>query len=239
MKGDFGTPKIPVDATMKYLLEVTDPTGRHRTAYSKEFAATAANRKQNVTMADAAVIRGKVTTKDGDVARPATRILVEANGTDSGGRPAGGFSFTSSKGAFSMGGLPSGTYSLTFVDYDEDGTREGPLFRTICYDNVPLTSVEPDRCAGATQVKVTAGKVMTINPQVLDDRLGSLSGTVTGSAGTPLDNVTLDVYAANNPDNYLGEDHTAGGGKWTINGIDYVGEIKLVARDDAGTYRTT
>ena len=238
VKGIFTTPKIPVDAGTKYLLEVTDPTGRHLTAYSKEFAATAANRKQNVAMADAAVIRGKVSTKDGDIVRPATGILIELNGTDSAGNPVGGATtFTSIKGAFSMGGLPSGTYSLTFLDYDEDGTRVGPLFRTICYDNVPLTAVEPDRCTGATTVKVTAGKVTTIHPQVLDHRLGSLSGTVTGSA--PLDNVTVDAYAANDPDNYLGEDRTAGGGNWTINGIDYVGKIKLVARDDSGTYRTT
>lgn len=228
--GAFGSPRIPVDATTKYVLEVTDPTGRHQVTHSKPFAATGANRKQNVTMADAGVIRGKVSTKDGDDISPATHILVTANNSTS--------VATSTRGAFSLGGLPSGSYSLIFEDADEDGTRVGPLFRTICYDNVPLTAVEPDRCDGATLVKVTAGKVTTINPQVLDHRLGFLSGTVTG-AGKPLDNVTVDAYAANDQSHYLGEDRTAGAGNWTINGVDFVGKIKLVARDDSGTYRTT
>lgn len=123
------SPKIPVDATMKYVLEVTDPTGRHQIAYSKAFAATASNRKQNVTLASAGVIRGKVTTKDGDMVRPATHVVVTANNSVS--------VAPSSLGKFSLGGLPSGTYTLLFEDYDEDGTRPGPLFSSICYDNIP------------------------------------------------------------------------------------------------------
>jgi hypothetical protein len=237
--GKFGTPKIPVDSTMNYLLEVTDPTGRHQKAYSKEFAATAANRKQNVTMADAAVIRGKVTTKDGDVVRPATSIFVEAQGTDSGGRPAGGFTFTSSKGAFSMGGLPSGTYSLTFLDYDEENTREGPLFQTICYDNVPLTAVEPDRCDGATLVKVTAGKVTTINPQVLDHKLGSISGTATDTNGAPLKGKAVTIVAANDQNVHLGERNTKADGSWSVPGIRFVGKVKVSVSDPFEVYRTT
>lgn len=167
--GAFGTPKIPVDATTKYVLEVTDPTGRHRTAYSKPFAAISANRTQDITLRNAAVIRGKVTTKLGDVIKPATGVQVTAQGTTAQGHEYNATVGTSTRGAFSLGGLPSGTYSLVFLDYDEDGTRPGPLFNPICYDNVPVTAVEPERCDGAKLVTVTAGKVTTIRPQVLDD----------------------------------------------------------------------
>jgi hypothetical protein len=117
------------------------------------------------------VIRGKVSTKDGDVVQPAAGILVEVRGTTTGGKDADGFTFTSAHGAFTVGDLPSGTYSLTFTDYDEDGTRPGPRFRTICYDNAPLTDVEPDRCDAATLVRVAAGAVRTLRPQVMDQRL--------------------------------------------------------------------
>jgi hypothetical protein len=236
--GRFITPKILANASMNYLLEATDPTGRHQTTYTEEFAATLANRTQNISMAKAAIIRGQVSTKDGDIVRPATHVIVEANGTDNAGNPAGGNAFTTSSGEFSLGGLPSGTYSLAFDDNDEDGTRVGPRFRTICYDNVPLTDVEPNRCDGATLVKVVAGTVTTIHPQVLDHRLGGLSGAVTDSAGNLLQYVTVDVYAANDQ-RFLGEDRTFGEANWAIDGIDYVGKVKIVASDVEGNYRTT
>jgi hypothetical protein len=156
--GRFVTPRIPVDAAMEYKLVVTDRTGRHQTAYSRDFAATPANRTRNVRMAIAGIIRGKVTTKDGDIVRPARHVLVTANNSISVG--------TSSLGAFSLGGLPTGTYTLLFEDYDEDGTRPGTHFASICYDNIPRPV---GNCADGTKVRVTAGKVTTINPQVLDD----------------------------------------------------------------------
>lgn len=158
--GTFSAPKIPADATMEYQLEVRDPTGRHLTTYSKPFVATAAHRVQNVKLAAAGIIRGKVSTKDGDVVRPARFVLVTANNSVSVG--------TSVFGTFSLGGLPSGTYTLLFEDYDEDGTRPGPHFASICYDNIPRPV---GSCGDATKVTVTAGKVTTINPQVLDVRI--------------------------------------------------------------------
>lgn len=237
--GEFTTPKIPVDASTTYVLEVSDPTGRHRTAHSKEFAAVAANRRQNVTMADAALIRGKVSTKDGDLVRPAKSILVEAHGTTVGGQDADAFTFTSSRGGFVLGGLPGGTYTLTFTDYDEDGSRPGPRFSTICYDNVPITDVEPDRCDGSTLVRVAAGAVRTLHPQVMDHRLGGMTGTTTDASGTPVANATVTIVAADDAQHWLGETQTGADGSWSVQGITYVGKVKVKAEDGSGTYRTT
>jgi hypothetical protein len=226
--GAFGSPKIPVDATTEYVLEVTDPTGRHLVTYSKEFTATAANRKQNVTMADAGVIRGKVTTKDGDVVKPATRVVVTANNSIS--------VATSTLGKFSLGGLPTGTYALLFEDYDEDGTRPGPLFSSICYDNIPRPV---GNCSDATQVKVTAGTVTTIHPQVLDHRLGSLSGTVTDTNGAPLKGKPVTIVAASDQSNWLGNATTKADGSWSVPGIKFVGKVKVSVEDPFEVYRTT
>lgn len=168
-KGDFVTPAFVVQPDVKYQLVATDPTGRHLTAYSKGFAPTAANRTQNLTMGPAAVIRGKITTKKGDTVRPGAGIFVEAYGTTPGGKPAGGAEFASALGAFSMGGLPSGTYRLVFSDYDEEGNYPDGQFSPICYDNVPVTSTGPDECEGQTFVTVKAGTVTTLHPQVLDE----------------------------------------------------------------------
>ncbi len=158
--GRYVTPRIPVDATMKYVVGAADPTGHHQTASSKPFAATPAHKVQHLKMAAAGIIRGKVTTKDGDVVRPARFVLVTANNSVS--------VATSSFGTFTLGGLPSGTYTLLFEDYDEDGSRPGPHFASICYDNIPRPV---GNCVDATKVTVTAGKVTTINPQVLDVRI--------------------------------------------------------------------
>lgn len=237
-QGRFTTAAVPI-SSKRYELTASDPTGRHLDTSSSSFTATAAVAAKNLTMADAGVIRGKVSLP-GSPQTPATGILVGADRVTGGTVEHVDDAFTSTRGGFTLGGLTSGTYRLTFLDYDEDGTKPGRRYRPTCYDNVPVTAPNHG-CAGETTVQVEAGTVTTIEPQVMGTRIGRLSGTVVDSAGKAVKYATVSVYSADTRKR-LGEDDLGyPGGRsrtWRFD-LDHDGPVKIVAKDRTGKHRTT
>jgi 5-hydroxyisourate hydrolase-like protein (transthyretin family) len=237
-QGRFTSAAVPI-SSKRYRLTAADPTGRHLPKRSASFKATSVVAPKDLVLADAGVIRGKVSLP-GSTPKPATGILVEADRVTEGTPQYVNDAFTSSAGGFNLGALTTGTYRLTFLDYDEDGTKPGRRYRPTCYDNVPVTGAN-HTCAGETTVQVEAGKVTTINPQVMGTRIGRLSGTVVDTTGKPIKYATVSVYSADEKKRLAEDELGNPGGRsrtWRFD-LDHSGPVKIVAEDRTGKHRAT
>ena len=224
--GRYTFSKVATKGKDSYRFEANDPSGAHIYTYSPTFfVRPGETTNKGATMKIAGFIQGKVFTKDGDDSAPASHVVVTADGTREGGDVK-----VSAKGAFRLGGLPTGTYTVNFQDSSE-------RFAPICYNHVRMTDKGCGK--GTVKVKVTAGKTTTLKRQVLDHRLGELYGTVTDTAGTPLKNMTVNIVSATHQDDVIGSATSNANGDWDRPGLTYVGKVKIVATDDAGVYRTT
>lgn len=224
--GRYRFANVATDGDDAYRFEARDTSGAHIDLYSGTFPIAAGKTTtHDGTMKVAGFIQGKVSTKDGTAAaQPAKNVVVEAEGGDTSQDVK-----VSAKGFFRLGKLPTGTYTVRFQDSTEK-------FSGKCYNNVPMSY--NGRCPGATTVSVTAGKTTTLKPQVLDHKLGRLSGTVTDTNGAPLKGVQVEVRAASDEELWLNETITKADGSWTI-GSGYVGKVKVTVWDLDDVYRTT
>ena len=218
--GRYRFANVATDGDDAYRFEAEDLAGAHLYTYSGTFVVPAGTTTtSNLTMQLAGIIQGKVSTKDGDAAAlPGRNVLVEAGGREV---------KVSAKGYFRLGGLPSGTYRVDFRD-------TAGKFWPQCYNNVLMIAFTP--CPG-TKVTVTAGKTTTLSPQVLDHRLGQLSGKVTDTNGAPLAGMAVEVRRASDQ-SILDEVTTKADGSWT-SGVNYVGAAKVEVWDPEDVYRTT
>jgi hypothetical protein len=122
--------------------------------------------------------------------------------------------FTDSSGAYSVLGLPTGSY---FAHALGTTNHVGEL-----YDN--LLCVSQCIVTAGNSISVTAGST-TSNINFALDRAGSLAGTVTDSVSSAtLNGVTVAAYATNGA--WLASATTSGAGAYTITGLP------------AGTYHT-
>jgi hypothetical protein len=225
--GRFRFPKAPSSPADTYWLVADDQSGYHRSAQTQFFTAEPGQTTtRNLTMKNAGIIQGIVRTKVRDEpSRPAKHVEVWAEGTKGGNSVK-----VSANGRFRLGGLPTGVYTLTF----EDTTGE---FATTCYDDV--LQVDWSCPEGTATVKVTAGRVTTIDKQVLDQRHGVVSGTVTDADGAPLEGVVVGIHDTEYENDDLCATRTAADGEWTCLGLTFVGKITVKADDPSGTYRDT
>lgn len=222
--GHFRFRNAPPSYASSYRLVAEDVSGRHRLTATEFFTADPGHTtRRHLTMKVAGIIQGTVLTKDGDApARPATKVVVKAEGR--------GYNEVkvSANGTFRLGGLPSGSYTLTFED-------TANTFATQCYDDVPQVDFS---CPGATKVDVTAGRTTTITKQVLHHPLSTLEGTVTDTEGTALEGVSIEILGATEHD-YVTFTSTSKDGTWDARGISYVGKVRISAVDLSGQHRTT
>jgi 5-hydroxyisourate hydrolase-like protein (transthyretin family) len=134
--GRYRFTKVLTDGTDSYRFEAEDMTGNHVFSCSPSFVVKAGvTANHDLTMKVAGIIRGRVATQH--------VVLVTADG-----RHAGGEVTVSSNGTFRLGGLPAGTYTVTFQEL-----------------------AEPDRRAQTT-VKVAAGRTTTLKARTLSNRRG-------------------------------------------------------------------
>lgn len=214
---------VEAEAGDPFWFGATDSSGAHVYTYAGFTIGTGTRTTKNRTMPIAGFIQGKVSTKDGSApAQPAKHAFVGAEGEDWGSD-----AHVSAKGKFRIGGLPTGKYTLTFLD---------PDFADQCYSNIRA----PFHGSCRTQVTVTAGRTTTITPQVFTHPNSTLSGTVTDTNGKPLEGIQVDAYTDKNRPINLDDPTTKADGSWTVDDIDWAGKIRIVARTHDGIpYRTT
>lgn len=218
--GRFTFPAVPKSATTRYYLAVEDLSGRYVDNYHTRTFTAGSAKVPDVTMARAGFIEGTMFTKEGDEVKPVAAGWVSAMNRTNG---YGGSAPVADDGTFRIDGLRPGSYELTFVDTDRN-------FADGCYDNVPMGELV---CEGTQQVTVKAGKVTTINPQVLDNPLELASGTVTDANGAPLADIWINVFDADDNKRWYGSTYTDTNGNWTVRGIDHAGPIKVRADDES------
>lgn len=225
--GAFRFGGLPTDGEADYRYRATDETGQHLTSSALHIIVKpGTTTTANLSLRLAGIIQGKVYTQHGSAALvPGKNIQVAADvGTD------GGVSrsvIVSAKGGFRLGGLPTGSYYVSF----DDVTQE---YDEACYNNIRRTK---QGCVGITKVSVTAGKTTTLSRQVLNHRLGILSGTVTDSAGQPLQGMKVEVLTSAT-DSAIPVT-TSADGTWRKIGLDFVGSVRIRVSDSSGVYRTT
>jgi 5-hydroxyisourate hydrolase-like protein (transthyretin family) len=134
--GRYRFTKVLTDGTDSYRFEAEDMTGSHVSSCSPSFVVKAGvTATHDLTLKVAGIIQGRVATQH--------VVLVTADG-----KHAGGEVTVSSNGTFRLGGLPAGTYTVTFQDL-----------------------AESDRQAQTT-VKVAAGRTTTLKARTLSNRRG-------------------------------------------------------------------
>lgn len=141
----------------EFRFDVNDPSGRHIYGYTTMFPVKKGDTAtKNLTMKLGGIIQGKVSTKAGSApAQPGKHVNVVADTSRS--------SFdvnASAKGRYRLGGLAAGTYLVSF----HESTN---AFRAECYHNILMSK---GVCKGATTVKVTPGKTVTLTSQVLNHK---------------------------------------------------------------------
>lgn len=181
-RGRYTFAKVPADAARRYTLEVVDRSGAHVQVNTPTFSITKATTR-SVTMPDAGIIQGRITTRRGDApAVAASNVDVQAYADVDG---LGGDARTTPGGRFRIGGLTPATYRISFNDGND-------AFKPTCYDDVAQERGEcPDT---ATTVTVRAGETTTLDPQVLDDPYALVTGTVRTSAGKPIPGAQVAAY---------------------------------------------
>jgi hypothetical protein len=228
--GRFSLSGLATDGDDLYRYKVTDPSGRHLADYSTPVAVKDdATTYSNLSLKAAGIIQGKVYTKDGTGPLLAGKnVMVTADQSRDGG-PNGSI-MVSPKGGFRLGGLPTGTYYVSFYDKTE-------VFDETCYDNIRRTQ---QGCVGITKVRVTAGTTTTLpHRQVMTHKFGSFSGTVTDTAGQPLQGMKVEVHTTSSPDDVAIPVTTGADGSWRKGGFDFVGQVRIKVSDPSGAHRTT
>ncbi|GAA3527439.1 hypothetical protein GCM10022234_25820 [Aeromicrobium panaciterrae] len=223
--GRFTFPAVPKSAKTLYYLALDDLSGRYVDITQTRTFTAGSSKVPDVTMTLAGFIEGKLFTKEGDEVQPAAAGTVSAMNRTTG---YGGWTPVTKDGSFRIDGVRPGSYELTFTDTDLN-------FAGGCYDNMPAVAL----CEGTEQVTVKAGKVTTINTQVLDNPLEQVSGTVTDTNGAPLADVWINIWDADDSTHWLGSTYTDQDGDWTVRTIDHAGPIKVRADDEASEPSTT
>ena len=132
-----------------------------------------------------------------------------------------GWDETDVAGAYDVGGLSAGSYRLQFYSYDDDWVAEW-------YDDASSLDT-------ADNVPVLAGQTVG----GIDATLAAsshITGTVTGSGGTPLADVEVVVYTSEGGGwSWSGEDYTDALGGYDVGGLD-AGSYRVGFRDYQGNY---
>lgn len=124
----------------------------------------------------------------------------------------------SNDGTYVLGGLPTGSYVLSFHDYS--GTYAGEF-----YDNKPTFEA-------ATRVPVTTGAdTANINAQLAIG--GRISGTITGPGSDDMDSIEIEVTDAD--ENYIASGYADSDGSYSVGGIP-TGSFVVEFSDWRGTY---
>lgn len=155
--GRYRFTEVHGDAGDAFRLQGRDPSGAHVALYSEFTLKAGAATTNNVTVQLAGLVQGKVSTKNGSAAaQPGKHVLVTAYG-----ERAVETVLVSAKGRFRVGSLPAGKYVLELHDRDD-------LFADQCYNNVRKSKEGCEGTKSATRITVTAGKTVTITPQVMN-----------------------------------------------------------------------
>src|SRR5664280_2744722 len=141
-------------------------------------------------------IQGTVT---GTAATPVANILVDAFG---GGHDY--FAVTDGSGNYSVDAVPAGTWTVQFID--ESGTYLDGYYDSGAGGHFTISF------GSATPVTVTSGNVTGISAQLGTGHF--IRGTVTGTGGTPLGHINVDVSTASY--SYMGGTRTALDGTYSI-----------------------
>jgi hypothetical protein len=141
-------------------------------------------------------IQGTVT---GTAATPVANILVDAFG---GGHDY--FAVTDGSGNYSVDAVPAGTWTVEFID--ESGTYLDGYYDSGAGGHFTISF------GSATPVTVTSGNVTGISAQLGTGHF--IRGTVTGTGGTPLGNINVDVSTASY--SYMAGTRTALDGTYSI-----------------------
>jgi 5-hydroxyisourate hydrolase-like protein (transthyretin family) len=158
----------------------------------------------NASLATGATVSGKVT--DAATGTPLTGIYVYAFQYGNGGPRyvSTDYTTTDSTGAWSISGLPTGTYEIEF------NPPYGSNYATQYYDDV--TAQDPP-----TPVTLTAGST-TSNIDASLAQAGQISGTVTDGV-TPGPAAGVGVYAYDNSGDQFASTTTDSSGHYTLSGL--------------------
>jgi 5-hydroxyisourate hydrolase-like protein (transthyretin family) len=178
----------------------------------------------NASLAQASKITGTVTGPDGTT--PLANIYVGAHRwTGSQWEWWTATDYTDANGQYEIGGLPAGTYRVTFDDWNGNYASE-------VYNNVPGRSLYN----GGTDIAVPqATTVPNINASLAT--ASKITGTVTGPDGTtPLANVQVVAYRWNGSWwSWEQSANTGANGQYEIGGLN-AGTYHVSFRDNSGTY---
>ncbi len=121
---------------------------------------------------------------------------------------------TASDGTYTVKGLQDGEYYVCFVGTTVTGGVSGTGYLDQCsggapWDGAGLTGVAP--------VTVTTGSVTTVDAIMATG--GAVSGTVTDSAGSPVEGVGVYVYTTGTPQVEVGSTVTVANGSYGVTGL--------------------
>lgn len=207
--GRYTFKAAPATTEKDYSLSAADPTGRYVERYAPSFALTR-NTTRDLALGAAGFVQGQVSTKDGSAAaRPGSTVRVIALSDDD---AAFADAKVSANGRFRLTGLPAGTYAVRFQDTSH-------TFEGLCYDDVPWPpSSDSETCATTTPVVVKAGRTTTLKPQVLDHRLGVITGTVTDTKGAGIARTLVSAFG-DDPGDLLAQARTDSSGAFVLKGV--------------------
>ena len=151
---------------------------------------------------DAALgLAGKIngTVTDAATGKPIAGVSVDASSANS-----DGYAATAADGTYSIGGLPAGTYTVSFSTYGSDD-------HATQYYNGRTSGASPD------PVSVAAGQTTSSIDAAMTTG-GAIAGTVTdASTGDPVACETVIVYDSSG--NYVSSTSTASDGSYTVGGL--------------------
>ncbi len=170
----------------------------------------------NAELAKGGSISGNVTNTSGE---PLQDIWIDVYDTASDSWI--NYTSTDASGNYVVDGIPSGYFKVQFYDYNYGYLGEW-------YNDKPdLDSADP--------IAVTAPEdVSGINAQLAMG--GSISGTVTNTSGSPIDNISVYVYDAATGD-YVLSSYTEADGSYVVSGVP-TGNYKVQFRDHHQGYLT-
>src|SRR5207248_444994 len=171
----------------------------------------------NAAMVLGGTITGTVTDNAATPA-PLANICVDAMPSIVGG--SGGFAQTDASGSYTIVGLATASYSVQFSDCDNGG------YVTQYYNNQPNQS-------SANLVSVTVGAT-TANINAAMMQGGSIAGTVTNSAATPVALASICVSARSSSGDTNGFTETDSAGNYSIRGLA-TGSFTVQFSDCRGT----
>ncbi|MEN8217489.1 MAG: carboxypeptidase regulatory-like domain-containing protein [Pseudomonadota bacterium] len=215
--------------TDTYRLRFRDLSGTYAIEYynnapdidsATDIAVTSGATKSNINaqLVSAAHITGRVTDTAGN---PLEGIDVAAYRWNGSKWVWINTNLTDASGSYNIGGLNTGTYHVRFRD--PSGT-----YATEYYDNAPNIS-------SGTDLAITAGATTSdINAQL--SFAGSITGTVTDTAGNPLEGIRVAAYNWDGSDwVWVNSDSTDASGSYDIGDLN-TSTYRVRFRDSSGTY---